>query len=246
MRGRVLEVPVEVRRKAVAQGAEGERWLEDLGASVEELEREWQIRVGTTLHGGSDSYVAEARVSDGSKAILKLALPGDGTAHQIETLLLADGGGYVRLLRHDLSRQAMLQERLGASLAELGFPVRTQIEIICDTLRHGWEVSPDPRFPSGSEKARSLAEFIAAAWSECNQPCSERVIERALFFAKSRAAAFDPDRSVLIHGDAHAANTLAASSSRAPAGARFKFVDPDGLFAERGCDLAVPDARMEW
>ena len=134
----------------------------------------------------------------------------------------------------------MLQERLGASLAELGFPVRRQIEIICGTLRRGWAVSPDPRFPSGSEKARSLAEFIAAAWSECNQPCSERTIERALSFANTREAAFDPGHCVLVHGDAHAANTLVASRSRAPVGARFKFVDPDGLFAERACDLAVP------
>jgi streptomycin 6-kinase len=240
MGGRVLEVPVEVRQKAVAQGAEGARWLEHLGASIEELERAWQIRVGSALQGGSDAYVAAARMSDGSEAILKLALPGDGTAHQIETLLLADGRGYVRLLRHDVSRQAMLQERLGASLAELGFPVRTQVEIICGTLRRGWEVSADPRFPSGSEKARSLAEFIAAAWSECNQPCSERVIERALSFAKTREAAFDPGHCVLVHGDAHAANTLVASRQPAPAGARFTFVDPDGLFAERACDLAVP------
>jgi streptomycin 6-kinase len=215
--------------------------LERLSASVQELEREWELRVGSALRGGSDSYVAEATVSDGSKAILKLALPGEGTAHQIETLLLADGRGYVRLLRHDVGRQAMLLERLGVPLAELGLPVRMQIEIICDTLRRGWEVPADRRFQSGSEKARSLAQFIATAWSDCNQPCSGRVVERALLFAGTRQAAFDPERSVLVHGDAHAANALLASGSRgAPAGARFKFVDPDGLFAERACDLAVP------
>ena len=240
MGGRVLEVPVEVRRKAAAQGAEGARWLELLGASVEEFERVWDIRVGSALRGGSDAFVAAATMSDGSEAILKLALPGGGTAHEIETLLRADGRGYVRLLRHDLSRQAMLQERVGASLADLGFPVRRQVEIICRTLRRAWEVVPDPRFLSGSEKARWLAEFIATAWSESDQACSERVIERAQSFAKSREAAFDPNDCVLVHGDAHAANTLVASRSRAPVGARFKFVDPDGLFAERACDLAVP------
>jgi streptomycin 6-kinase len=240
MGGRVLEVPVDVRRKALVQGADGARWLERLGTSVEELERDWHIRVGSTLQGGSDSYVAEATTSDGSEAVLKLALPGDGTGHQIETLLLADGRGYVRLLRHDMRRQAMLQERLGASLAELGVPVRRQIEVICGTLRRGWEVSPDPRFPSGAEKARALGTFIEATWSECDQPCRERVIERALSFARTREAAFDPELSVLVHGDAHAANTLVAPKSRGPSGTRFKFVDPDGLFAERACDLAVP------
>jgi streptomycin 6-kinase len=241
MAGALTEVPVEVRRKAMAQGSRGAQWLESLDANVHELERDWEIRVGSALRGGSDSYVAEATMNDGSKAILKLALPGNGAAHQIETLLLADGRGYVRLHRHDVGRQAMLLERLGAPLAELGVPVRTQIGIICDTLRRSWEVPADPRFLSGSEKAGSLAEFIATAWAECDQPCSERVVERALSFAGRRQAAFDPDRSVLVHGDAHAANTLLASGPRgAPAAAVFKFVDPDGLFAERACDLAVP------
>jgi streptomycin 6-kinase len=240
MSGRVIAVPVEVRQKAMAQGAEGARWLEHLGAGIEALEREWQISVGSALGGGSDAYVAEATTSDGSQAIVKLALPGAGTAHQIETLLLADGRGYVQLLRHDVSRQAMLQERLGASLAELGFPVRTQVEAICDTLRRAWEVSPGPRFRSGAEKVRSLAEFIAATWEELNRPCSERVIDRALCFTRAREAAFDPDSAVLVHGDAHAANTLMVPKQQGAASARFKFVDPDGLFAERACDLAVP------
>ena len=233
-------MPVEVRQKALAGGSQGARWLDCLDANVQELERDWGFRAGAALRGGSDSYVAEATMSDGGVAILKLALPGSAAAHQIETLLLADGRGYVRLLRHDVARQAMLMERLGAPLAELGLPVRTQIEIICGALLLGWEVPADPRFLSGSEQARGLGEFIAAGWVECGRPCSERVIDRALSFADTRAAAFDPERSVLVHGDAHAANTLLAFGPGARADAQFKLVDPAGLFAERACDLAVP------
>jgi streptomycin 6-kinase len=240
MSAKVIEVPAEVRQKALAQGAEGARWLERLTAVIEELERDWQVSVGSALHGGSDSYVAHATTRDGGQAVLKLALPVNGTAHQIETLLLADGRGYVRLLRYDVNRQAMLQERLGASLADLGFPVKTQVEVICATLRHAWDVSPDPRFPSGSEKVRALATFIVAMWGELSRPCSERVIDRALTFARAREAAFDPDGAVLVHGDAHAANTLVAPKHGGSDGAGFKFVDPHGLFAERACDLAVP------
>jgi streptomycin 6-kinase len=189
--------------------------------------------------------VAEATVSGGGKAVLKLALPGGGAAHQIETLLLAGGRGYARLLRHDMRLQAMLLERLGTPLADVGFSVHKQIEVICCTLQRGWQAPVDRRFTTGAEKARRLAEFITAAWGECDQPCSERVVERALSFAARREAAFDADRSVLVHGDAHAANTLlAAGPGRRPEGDRFKFVDPDGLFAERACDLAVP--MREW
>jgi len=57
--------------------------------------------------------------------------------------------------------------------------------------------------------------------------------------AERRAAAFDPDVRVLVHGDAHDHNTL-----QVPGTAAFKFVDPDGLNAEPACDLAVP--MREW
>jgi streptomycin 6-kinase len=45
---------------------------------------------------------------------------------------------------------------------------------------------------------------------------------------------------VLCHGDAHQWNTLEAPDS--PTG--FKFIDPDGAFAERAFDLGVP--MREW
>ncbi|MFT5047951.1 MAG: streptomycin 6-kinase [Porticoccaceae bacterium] len=46
--------------------------------------------------------------------------------------------------------------------------------------------------------------------------------------------------SYLIHGDAHIWNTLEAPKS--PTG--YKFVDPDGLIAERAIDLAI--LLREW
>lgn len=72
------------------------------------------------------------------------------------------------------------------------------------------------------------------------RPCSARVIDQALAFAVTRETAFDPERSVLVHGDAHSANTLAPVNAAAPATADFKLVDPDGLFAGRAYDLAIP------
>jgi streptomycin 6-kinase len=45
---------------------------------------------------------------------------------------------------------------------------------------------------------------------------------------------------VLVHGDAHVWNTLVSSG----AATGFKFIDPDGAFAERAFDLAIP--MREW
>jgi streptomycin 6-kinase len=65
-----------------------------------------------------------------------------------------------------------------------------------------------------------------------------------LSFAELRRSAFDPQTAVLVHGDAHASNTLQDLQHRSTAGSRFKFIDPDGLVAERAYNLAIP--MREW
>lgn len=242
MSGRAVDVPEAVRQKAMARGAEGRRWLNHLGGLIREIERAWGVTVGSTLHGGSESYVAAARTSAGGDAVVKLEMPPYASfASEVRTLIAADGRGYVRLLEHDEERNAMLQERLGPSLRGFGMPVPTQIEILCATLRRAWGVPAPAGLPSGAAKARWLSGFIAATWEEVNRPCSRRVIEQALAFAGTREAAFDPGAAVLVHGDAHSANAL-QDPGHAPA--RFKLVDPDGLLAEPAYDLAIP--MREW
>ena len=134
----------------------------------------------------------------------------------------------------------MLLERLGPRLAELGLPVGAQLEIICSTLRRSWAIAPVQSFQSGADRAASLAEFISATWQELDQPCSGAVVERARSFAEARRLAFDSATSVLVHGDAHAENTLRVLDDGTASDVPFKLVDPDGLFAEPACDLAVP------
>ncbi len=220
--------------------------MRGLGGVIEQLEHDWDVVVGAALYGGSESYVAAATTSDGVEAVIKIAIPGNDLAGEATTLRLAKGHGYARLLKHDPARQAVLQERLGASLAELGLPSNLQIQIICATLRRAWQIAPpaSASLPSGADKARWLAQFIAATWEELNRPCPQRIIEQALSFAAVRRSAFDPETAVLVHGDAHASNTLRDLPHRSTAGARFKFIDPDGLFAERAYDLAIP--MREW
>ena len=244
MSGRNVCVPEEVRRKATALGDEGQKWLDSLGHLLDELERGWGVAVGSTLSGGSASYVATARTSSGKDVIVKLEMPPyESFAGEVHTLAAAGGCGYARLLDHDEERHAMLQERLGPSLDESGLPVSAQIEILCATLRRAWEVPTPAGLQTGAEKARWLSGFITETWEELDQPCSRSVVEQALAFAERREAAFDPEVAVLVHGDAHGANALqdlACGSGQA----QFKFVDPDGLLAEPAYDLAV--TMREW
>ena len=235
-----VDVPSAVRRRALAHGEVGAAWLRDLPRIVEELEQRWDVTVGRMLGGGTAAYVAEATTSEGAAAVVKVAMPAaidgvDAFDRSVVTYALSDGRGCARLLASDRERSALLLERLGRNLAAIGFPVERQLEIICEVLARVWvRVPTDTQLPSGAEKARWLADFIATTWESLGRPCSARAIDVALAFATEREAAFDPTSAVLVHGDAHSWNTLDAGSGT------FKLVDPEGLVSEPAHDLAVP------
>ncbi|MEV8319944.1 aminoglycoside phosphotransferase family protein [Streptomyces sp. NPDC059900] len=230
-----------VRQKALSLGAPGEQWLAELPGLVGELERRWSIDAGPPLPGGSSSYVARARTGDGRDAVLKLSLPAPDFADQVQTLRLAEGRGYVQLLACDLQRHAMLQEALGPPLDRLGLTPPQQIETLCAMLHSAWRVprAPGPAIDPAREKAGALGELVGRSWQSLGRPCPERVISRALTFAGRRAAAFDPGRCVVVHGDPHPGNALRVTAPRAGAGTGFVFVDPDGFLADPAYDLGV-------
>lgn len=231
-------IPEVTRRRASNLGEAGRAWLSGLDGDIRALSAEWELAVGPVLHGGSEAFVAEATTAEGDPAVLKVGLPGSESGRQEARVLLSAGGqGYAGIYRHDERRRAMLLERLGPRLEDLGLPVEAQVSIICATLKTAWRTPPaDVPWMTGAEKAASLAAFIIDLWKELDRPCSERVVDRALAFARRRGDAFDPEISVLAHGDAHAANTLQAPG---PGGPAFKFIDPDGLFIEPAYDLAI-------
>jgi streptomycin 6-kinase len=172
------------RARALARGEEGSCWLDGLGDTLVELEREWEVVAGPPLGGSSESYVAAAKTCSGEDVVVKIAVPGNPLCgNERRTLEAARGRGYVRLLAYDETRQALLLERLGPSLAELGFPAAGEIEALCATFGQAWEVPADPGLPTGAEKARWLSQFVGTTWDELDGPCSERVVAQAVTFA---------------------------------------------------------------
>ena len=228
----MLELPPVVREKALAAGAGA--WIDELPMLVHALEAEWELTVGRAYRDSTEAFVAEATCSDGTAAVLKLIVPrdGDAAAHETTVLRLAAGDGCPRLLREDVARSALLLERLGPSLYELQLPVHRRHEILVSAAARIWRPAPDCGLPTGATKARWLAEFVTTMWEELDRPCSERTIEHALACAERRANAHSDDTAVLVHGDVHQWNALAA-------GEDFKLVDPDGLLAEPEYDLGI-------
>ncbi len=229
-----LRVPDVVANAAQASGAEW--WLRDLPRLVADLEAEWSISVERPYPHATEAFVAEASLGDGTPAVLKLLIPQDGAAarHEVTMLRLAGGRGCAGLLRDDTARGALLLERLGPSLYELGRPLAQRLEILVATAAAVWRPAAGSGLPTGLGKARRLADFVTTQWEELGHPCTEAAVEHALACAAQRIAAHDDERAVLVHGDVHQLNAL-----QVPGQATFKLVDPDGLLAEAECDLGV-------
>jgi streptomycin 6-kinase len=237
--GRV--VPAFVRQRVLHLGQRGERWLAELPDVIAHLEVAWSITVGQALTGGTGSYVAPARTAAGDDAILKIAIPAVGFADELRVLESAQGHGYVRLLAADREREALLLETLGPPMGTLALPPEQQITLLCQMLRQAWQAPP----PAGlvvtpeDEKAGQRARLVSRLWEELGHPCSERVVSQALRYAERRAAAFDLERCVVVHGDPHPWNALQVLAPRVGAEARFVFVDPVGFLADPAYDLGV-------
>ena len=236
-------VPGPVRAKARAAGSEGVAWLDGLGRSLQAWAARWDLTIGPSLAGGTEALAVEAMTADGRSAVLKLYPPtGEPARAELRTLQAAHGHAYADVYAADDEGRAVLLERLGTPLAELGLPEIRQQELLCETLGEAWRLRPPSHpYPDGAAKARELARFIASTWHELEHPCSAKVVETAGRYLEERRLAFDPRQAVLAHGDPHPWNALWVPGSRP---ARVKLIDPDSLFVERAYDLGV--LMREW
>ena len=238
------QVPELVRQRAESHGEAGRRWLAGLPEVVSTLADRWELALGSAFEGGTAAYVVAAVRADGGECVLKVPMLIDDTdrvafGRSVLVHQLAEGRGCAELVDHDDDTPAMLVERLGPNLHDLGLGTDEVLDAIADTLRELWRpIDPGVELPTGAEKAEWLAGFITTTWEALGRPVERVAIDRAIDLCERRAAAFDPGRSVLVHGDAHGWNTLAARDGATAGG--YKFVDPEGIVSSPEHDLAAP------
>lgn len=227
----VNDLPAAVRAKARDAGVGA--WVDGLPALLGEITRAWGLTLGAVHGDATEACVVDAFLADRTPVVLKLVVPGRGgvAAYEIMVLGLAAGVGCARLLESDAARGALLLERLGPAMSELGLPQPRRLEILCDLAAAVWRRTDLP-LPTGAEKAARLASGLRPKWSELGEPCAAATVEQAVAAAESRRRAHDPARAVLVHGDVHQWNALRSGDG-------FKLIDPDGLVAEPECDLGV-------
>lgn len=254
----VIDVPDLVRQRAESAGSAGAAWLDALPGVVAEAAARFELTIGSALQGGTAGFVAEATDPAGTPLVLKigLAVDRDDAATFVRSVAVhrfANGRGCAALVGADLDTHptapAMVLERLGPNLDQLGLSVDEVLSTIATTLLDFWQpVTAQPWLLDGRAKAEWLSAFITKMWNELDHPCHRAVIDRAVELCGRRAALFDPGAAVLVHGDAHGWNTLLATPDTGDEPAsrpnelarRHKFVDPEGLASEPAHDLAVP------
>ena len=120
---------------------------------MESLAQEWSLTLGATLRGGHAAFVVEATTAGGTKAVLKVGVPGTrrDITFEATALRLANGEGCASLMRDDLDRSALLLERLGAALYDVVPDPATRHDMMCDIAARFWRpVSRDVELPTAS------------------------------------------------------------------------------------------------
>lgn len=194
-----------ISRLPAAGGPSGADWALSARRLVTECLDQWDLKVTGPARTGWAAVVFPVVREDGSTAALKVGWPHEDTAAEHLALRIWDGAGAVRLLAADPGRGALLLEHLDASrdLEDQDIWVETAIEIIGGLLRR-LHVPAPPNVPG----LRDFVERnVAAAVARPDLP--RRFAQRMQSLATDLLS--DPDcESVLIHGDLHFANVLAA------------------------------------
>jgi streptomycin 6-kinase len=229
----VLRVPDELAQTIVeAFGQKGAEWLRGLSVLAAECAQRWSLTILPPFASMSYNYVAPAVRADGTDAVLKLGVPNPELLTEIEALRLFDGRGIVRLLDADPERGALLLERLkpGTLLSSVTDDEQAT-SIAAQVMQQLWRpVPPEHPFPTVARWAAGL-QRLRDRFDGGTGPFPTTWVERAeRLFAELIESMDEP---VLLHGDLHHYNILAAE--RQP----WLALDPKGVVGEAAYEVGA-------
>lgn len=185
-------------------GPDWAAWLDRLPRLASELVEEWELRpVASALHGYC-SLVVPVLTADDEPAALKVTFDGDDESlHEGLALQRWRGDGAVRLLRSDPHRRALLLEWLHPTdLGDLWD--LDACEVVAGLYARLHVPAPPQVRPLASYVARWSADLARLPRSA---PLPHRLVEQAVGLVPDLLA---DDPGLLVHGDLHYANVLAA------------------------------------
>ncbi|MEV0535299.1 aminoglycoside phosphotransferase family protein [Kitasatospora sp. NPDC050463] len=218
--------------RSVGTDEEGRRWLAELPDRVEALLTRWDLTLERVADpGGSLSLVAYVHRDDLSPAVLKTGLVTPETDREHAALARWAGRGAVLLLDSDPAEGSLLLERLHGEI-----PLRSLAEpkamLEATSLLHRLWVEPpgDHRFATLADRAAAIAADLRRRAALPGAGEAAALVTEAQESAEGLLAS--TDEAILLHGDFHHGNVLAAD--RAP----WLAIDPRPLVGERAYDVA--------
>lgn len=221
----MLPVPDHFARHAVELcGDDGRAWLECLPALLDACAQQWNLALAAPFPNLSYHYAAPA-LQGATPVVLKACLPMGEFRQEAEAMRLFDGRGAARLLAVDRDRQVMLLERLipGTLLSTVADDAQAT-SAAAAVMRRLWQPVPaEHPFPTvadwGEGFARTRRRFDGGTGP---LPATLFAAAEAIYAEFDATAA----PAVLLHGDLHHENILAAD--REP----WLAIDPKGLIGE--------------
>lgn len=180
-------------------------------------------------------YVAPVIRADGTEAVLKVGVPHRENNREIAALRCFAGRGSVRLLEADASQGIMLLERLTPGVPLTGWVNDAQDEqatsVAASVMRALWQPAhAEHDFPTVVDWSQGL-EKLRAHFHGGTGPFPARLIEEAETLFRDLLASMDSP--VLLHGDLHHDNILAAE--RRP----WLAIDPKGVVGEPAYEVGA-------
>ena len=220
-----MALPAGLVQTNAMRGPEGIAWLERLPAIVAHCAQQWSLALEPPFPHISINYAAPAVRADGTAAVLKVCFPSREFYTEAEALRLFAGRGAIHLLAADLERGALLLERVrpGSALHTVADD-REAARIAATVMRRLWRPVPAGHtFPALGDWMRNMATKAPQIIGQSGA-FPYRWIERALELHRQLSASLvEP---VLLHGDLHHENILAAE--REP----WLAIDPFGVVGE--------------
>src|SRR6266852_6724056 len=218
-------IPDNFRRDMIVMhGEEAIAWLDRLPAILANCERRWSLTIGPPF-ALTFNYVAPAVRADGTQVVLKVSSLTDEFPQQPEALRLVDGHGMVRLLECDPAEEIMLLERLvpGTFLRNVEDD-QVSTSIAASIMRKIWCSVPEKHpFKTVQDWGKGF-DRLRQYYGGGTGPFPKALLEEAeTLYRELSASMVEP---VLLHGDLHHENILAAE--REP----WLAIDPKGLVGE--------------
>jgi len=190
----------------------GAEFLPHLGPRLAVLQERWNVRVGPPfVPGGATAYIAPATLADGRRAVVKISIARPEARHEGDALRHFGGVGAIELLAEDFCVQSygLLLERClpGTPLREQ--PDDVTLTVAANLLRRLWRPAPDHVEFDSLSTALSNHAWLNEEDERLRPGREQRLVAKAQELL--RWLPTSTSAPVVLHGDFHPGNVLAAS-----------------------------------